>query len=169
MHWSFRKIPKAKLMCWLAFTPSCSWRPIFPLSRLTAHWAPGAGVTVHLNLLYSFIILWLFHGTVFLWHMELLHIISQYFPKSWMSVFLSEIQVSLAKGKMQVHMCCKGIQSCHLICSFYSSLWAAGVERKGARGMGSGPPLTPPHWVLVLHSLRSTPYLNSTLHCVLVP
>lgn len=159
MHWSFSKIPKAKLTCWLAFMPRCSWRPIFPLSLLTAHWATGTGVTVHLNLLYSFI---LFHGIFFFffltcgtpsYHFTIL-------SKSWMSVFVPETWVSLAKREMQVHTCCKGTQSCCLICSFYSSLWVGRSREKGSQRYGE--------WQRH-DSLRGTPYLNSTLHSVLIP
>lgn len=122
----------------IRITPSCSWGPIFPLSYLAALWATGAGVTVPLNLLYSFIIFWLFHGTIFFFDIWNFFISSPntFQNPEWVSFSLKH-KSAQQREKCKFTRAAKGIRSCYLVRSFYSSLWAAGLERKGARGVGS--------------------------------
>lgn len=122
----------------IRITPSCSWGPIFPLSCLAALWATGAGVTVPLNLLYSFIIFWLFHGTIFFFDIWNFFISSPntFQNPEWVSFSLKH-KSAQQREKCKFTRAAKGIRSCYLVRSFYSSLWAAGLERKGARGVGS--------------------------------
>lgn len=153
-------------MCWFAFTSSCSWRPIFPLSCLAAHWATGAGVTVHLNLLYSFIIFWLFHGTIFF---------LTYGTSSYHSPILSKI-LNECLSPWNTSQPSKGRNATCAARAFgVATSSVVFIPLSGQQDWREREPdvwgvieaLTP-HWLLVLHSLRYTPYLSSTLHSVLV-
>lgn len=54
----------------------------------------------------------------------------------WVSFSLKH-KSAQQREKCKFTRAAKGIRSCYLVRSFYSSLWAAGLERKGARGVGS--------------------------------
>lgn len=91
----FSKIPRAMIcsVCWFSFMPNYSLRPGFSLSpHICTFELLGQGATLHFNLLFFFVILWLFNRTFF-WYVKLPPIIWKYLPKSWVIVFPSETQV----------------------------------------------------------------------------
>lgn len=157
MHWSFSKMPKAKLVCWSVFTPSCSFRPILPPPHLTGYWAAGAGVTIHLTW-----IMWVFF---YIWNF-FMSFQNTFQNPEWMS-FSPKHKLTQQREK------CKFTHAARTFRDPTSSVifiplsgWQSWIDREpeGWEAAGAG---IPP-WVLELHSLMWAAYLDSSLCPVLV-